>query len=211
VFTVSPPPESRGRHLFCSVCEATRPSKQSSANHSRYRRHGTRGGQCSRNIGEPVRQYAVRQPAGPRARRHRRACPGRTDPLVEPRRRDAIRGRGRRRSGGSHASCSLASSGCRGTRSNQRCWLSHAGKASWWKPATRGGHHDVKPLARRLDEQGQAQAFVQINTDITARKQTGAKLQTAQSIAQVGSWEFNVRTGETHWPPNRLMKNVHFG
>lgn len=60
--------------------------------------------------------------------------------------------------------------------------------------------------ACQLDEHGQPQAFLEINTDITARKQMEvmlrereASLETAQAIAHLGSWEFNPRTGETHW------------
>ena len=60
--------------------------------------------------------------------------------------------------------------------------------------------------AHQLDENGYTQAILEINTDITARKQMEstlrereASLEVAQSIAHLGSWDFNVRNGETHW------------
>src|SRR5579859_7677279 len=60
--------------------------------------------------------------------------------------------------------------------------------------------------AHQVDERSHANAFLEINTDITARKQMEAtlrereaSLETAQSIAHLGSWEFNVRTGQSHW------------
>lgn len=60
--------------------------------------------------------------------------------------------------------------------------------------------------ACQFDLHGQPQAFLEINTDITARKQMEvvlrereANLETAQAIAHLGSWEFNLRTGETNW------------
>ena len=60
--------------------------------------------------------------------------------------------------------------------------------------------------ALQSDEQAEPQAFLEINTNITARKQmeqtlreSEASLETAQSIAHLGSWQYNVFTGETHW------------
>jgi PAS domain S-box-containing protein len=54
----------------------------------------------------------------------------------------------------------------------------------------------------------QPQSVLEINTDITTRKQMEAtlrereaSLETAQSLAHLGSWEMDLQTGATYWSP----------
>jgi PAS domain S-box-containing protein len=62
--------------------------------------------------------------------------------------------------------------------------------------------------APQLDVSGRPLAYLQINTDITARKrieeilrERETSLELAQSVAHMGSWEFNLDTSETYWSP----------
>jgi PAS domain S-box-containing protein len=62
--------------------------------------------------------------------------------------------------------------------------------------------------AGQWDDSGQPLACLEINTDITARKrieevlrEREASLELAQSVAHMGSWEFNIATHETSWSP----------
>lgn len=62
--------------------------------------------------------------------------------------------------------------------------------------------------AAQLAVDGQPRAFLEINTDITARKrmeailrEREASLEVAQSLARLGSWDFNVGTNESYWSP----------
>src|SRR5579859_67115 len=60
--------------------------------------------------------------------------------------------------------------------------------------------------ALQTDDAGQPHAFLEINTDITARKQMEAtlrereaSLETAQSLAHLGSWDANLLTNVVNW------------
>src|SRR5919199_1159270 len=62
--------------------------------------------------------------------------------------------------------------------------------------------------AMQVADSQQPQSVLEINTDITARKQMEAtlrereaSLETAQSLAHMGSWDFNMLTHETYWSP----------
>ncbi len=62
--------------------------------------------------------------------------------------------------------------------------------------------------AAQWDDQGQPLACLEINTDITARKQIEAalrdreaSLERAQSLAHLGSWEWNISTDVHYWSP----------
>ena len=62
--------------------------------------------------------------------------------------------------------------------------------------------------ALQVADSQQPQSVLEINTDITARKhmeatlrEREASLETAQSLAHLGSWESDLRTKETYWSP----------
>ena len=71
--------------------------------------------------------------------------------------------------------------------------------------------------AMQLADLEHAQSVLEINTDITTRKQMEAmlrereaSLETAQSLAHLGSWESDVKTNQTYWSPEayRLLGYV---
>jgi len=74
--------------------------------------------------------------------------------------------------------------------------------------------------APQLDAEERALACLEINTDITARKEIEAalgereaSLERAQSVAHLGSWEWNIATGAVYWSPEvyRLLGYVDEG
>ena len=73
-------------------------------------------------------------------------------------------------------------------------------------PLTSGRKHIFSVTRPIVDETGQVRGVFGIVQDITERKQAEKKLQEseqklnrAQSIAKVGSWEFDLRTQEQTW------------
>jgi len=53
-----------------------------------------------------------------------------------------------------------------------------------------------------LDSEGKIYKFVSVRTDITKLKENEARFASSQSFANIGTWDWNILTGELYWSEN---------